>query len=169
MSDWQPTFPGQRPPFPPGNSAAVRHGANSARLVDPLAEQIRAELLGSDGCPDHLHLPLFGPAVLAWSRAEARAELLNRWLGDMDTSAPSDGAYAVLAALHRAESAAAKARAALGLDPTSAARLARDMAASRFMNDRTGGVERLAAQGAELAARDMAALDAAAQRGDDDE
>src|SRR5207249_6578202 len=60
------------PPFEPGNTAAVRHGAHSERLVAPLAEQVRADLLAA---APWLESAAFESAVAAWSRVEAQVGL----------------------------------------------------------------------------------------------
>lgn len=54
---WTPEFDGQRPPFEPGNEAAVTHGATSERHVGVLAARIAAELLTDPEVPDRLCSP----------------------------------------------------------------------------------------------------------------
>ena len=155
--EWTPQFPGQRPPFAPGNESAVVHGAKSERSVAPLAVQIAEELLEDAGTPDHLREPMFAPAVQAWARAEAVAELLFRHLGARDlqaamtdtTSADEEErstkgkttrhsetrrTNAALDQWHRASAHAAALRSKLGLDPASAARVGRDLAARRYLD-----------------------------------
>jgi hypothetical protein len=43
-SDWTPEFPGQRPPFEPGNDLAVKHGAYAVVKLGPRVETL-AELI----------------------------------------------------------------------------------------------------------------------------
>lgn len=154
--DWAPEFPGQRAPFAPGNEAAVVHGGHSDRSVAPLAAQIARELLEDAGTPDHLREPMFAPAVQAWARAEAVAELLFRHLSGQDLQAAMTDTTAAdeeerstkgkttrrsqtrrtTAALdqwHRASAHAAALRSKLGLDPASAARVGRDLALTRHL------------------------------------
>jgi hypothetical protein len=153
---WSEQFPGQRPPFEPGNQLSVRHGAYSPAIVGPLAEQIAADLLGDKDCPEYLRRPLWRWAVSGWAHAEAEAELMRRWRAQMsaadaatevlesdeDEERPSQGTMtrrvrgkrvqSSADMLHRAETRAAHLRARLGLDPLSAARLRKDVAAPEF-------------------------------------
>lgn len=84
MSDWTPAFPGQRPPFQPGNSTSVTHGATSPARVAELAAELEAEARGSASWPAHLHSPVWAAAVRDYFRARAVSELLWRWLADQD-------------------------------------------------------------------------------------
>jgi hypothetical protein len=146
-----------RPPFAPGNETAMVHGARSERRVGPLAAQIAAELLADEDCPAHLHEAVFRPALEAWSRAEAIVTLLWRFLAEaadleaamteVSTGEETEQASAkrgkitrrsvakrtasALDMLRRWEATAASARSQLGLNPASAARMARDMADAR--------------------------------------
>ena len=38
--DWTPAFPGQRPPFEPGNVLAVKHGAYATVALGPRVEEL---------------------------------------------------------------------------------------------------------------------------------
>ena len=154
---WTPEFDGQRPPFPPGNESAVVHGARSERHVGPLAAQIAAELLADPDTPPHLHEPLFTSAIEAWSRAEAVCRLLWAWvegkdimaaLTDLATTTEDEETgkgkthrrsvtrhmSSVLEMLRKYEAQAANLRGRLGLDPASAAKVGRDLAARRYMD-----------------------------------
>ncbi len=53
----------------PGNELALRHGANSERKVQPVADQLGTRLV--EVRPD-LADESYGPAVKAWARAERR-------------------------------------------------------------------------------------------------
>jgi hypothetical protein len=154
---WAPAFDGQRVPFTEGNSAAVTHGARSERRVAPLAEQIKRDLLGNDNTPPHLHEPVFAASIHAWARAEACCQLIWAWLAERDimtgltdlttsteeeergkatttTKTTTRHVSSVLDTLRRYESLASNLRSKLGLDPASAARLSRDLAARRYMD-----------------------------------
>ena len=178
---WEPAFPGQRPPFAPGNTAALVHGAASERLLGPPAEQIAADLLASDDTPGHLREPAFAAAVSAWSRAEAVCVRLRDFLDGQSleealtevTSSEEDEesgkgyarrtstARRVAAALdmsRRWEAHAANLRSKLGLDPASAARVGRDLSQSRWFQSATPLDKRLA----EIEAQRQAAIPAAA-------
>ena len=137
------------PPFTEGNTAALVHGANSSRFVDPLSAQIVAELLDSDDCPPHLHQARYSAAVAAWGRAEAMVRLIATSIAGQSVEAAltetSRGVESTehgkgrsarrtvakrvegsAGALDRAERTAARMRDALGLTPASAARMRLD-------------------------------------------
>ncbi len=157
-SEWTPEFDGQRPPFQPGHTQSLVHGAYSERSVAGLAGQIAADLLASPDCPAHLHEPLFRSSVAAWSRAEAMVSLLWDYVSGQDVKAAitevttgieteeaerkgkvtrrsaAKRVTSALDQLRRYETHAANLRARLGLDPASAARIGRDLAARRYMD-----------------------------------
>lgn len=150
-----PARGGFRPPFPPGNGLAASHGARSPRVYGALAAHLVAGLAA-----DRPDLAAYPEAVAAWATAEAQAALLRRHVAevgplDPDTGQPRD---AVLTWLNRTESAAARHRAALGLDPRSEAALARERAAASVLAVDLGA---LAERGrAVLAERELAGLPA---------
>ncbi|MGN6325722.1 hypothetical protein [Pseudolysinimonas sp.] len=88
--DWTPAFPGQRPPFRPGNKWRVgagnqlarTHGAYSFRTVQPRAERIVRDLLA---IPElgYLAAPMFHETLWKYARAQARADLAAEWAGKM--------------------------------------------------------------------------------------
>lgn len=134
-------------PFAEGNEAAVTHGARSTRKVEELANKIGADLL--DRAPWVAEFP---EELRALGRVEAIAQMLFR-----DVAA--DGPYkndnfkaSQLARLTAAENTANRIRSALGLNPASAATVARDRAAAVSL---ASGVDLRA-----LAERGRAALDA---------
>jgi len=94
--EWVPEFPGQRPPFQPGNLASVRHGAFSQRLTGPLAEQIAAEQLARDDCPLWLREPSYAAAVMAWAYSEAEVRRLRARRDELDQVLGADAADASL-------------------------------------------------------------------------
>jgi hypothetical protein len=109
--------------FRAGNFVGLRHGAKSERVLAPLAAQLAAALVAER--PD-LAAPAYRYAVSAWARAETLAMLL---FGALEGN--PDGASAAKSILseHRAaERRAAEERRNLGLDPSAAARLAREQA-----------------------------------------
>jgi hypothetical protein len=110
------------PPFEPGNTAAVTHGAHSAGIVDSLAAEYAQAAV--DAAP-YLALDRFAFALSAWARAEARCELLSRHL-DRHGVLNNRGTprQSILRVLGTSERAAAHGRDALGLSPESAARIA---------------------------------------------
>lgn len=136
MEAWTPEFPGQRPPFQPGHTLSLRHGAYSPRVINPLAEAIIAAVL-DDPATSYLQAPRYRPALWSWGKAEAEAQVLGEYLdrageaagdgvGDLD----DDRVKAAYLIHHRAEARALSGRRALGLDPLSAMRLKRDQAAT---------------------------------------
>ncbi len=140
MTDWQPAFEGQRPPFAPANLAAVRHGANSPRTVEPAAGELADRLLADESTPRYLVSdPSYRPAIAAWARSEVQVALLAQWLADQPLEAqlkpPRGGAVPPLEVLRRWEATAATHRARLGLDPLSRSRLARDVVAAQTSVD----------------------------------
>src|SRR5437763_1450722 len=104
---------GRQPePYRPGNASALRHGARSARFVDPVAAELVAALLA-----DRPDLAAWPEAVAAWSRAEARCLLYaehhaERGYLDPETGVPRGGGH-----VQAAENTAARLRERLGLDP----------------------------------------------------
>lgn len=159
VEGWTPEFAGQRPPFQPGHALSLRHGAFSPRHVNPLAREIVEELL-ADPAVAYVAAPRFRAAVWSWARAEARVQLLERWVENHDDGGvDEDGSVSpVLTALRLWHVRAANQLSKLGLDPMSAARLGRDVAA--------GEVD-MARLMAELAARDeQAAMEQVSDEGD---
>ena len=116
---------GTREPFSPGHTAALKHGAASPRMVEPRATELAEAAISA---VPFLGDVTFQRSVLGWARAEARCDLLAEYLereGLLDDKGKPRPA-ADLAA--RYERVAADARSKLGLDPTSRARLERDLA-----------------------------------------
>jgi len=127
-SVWVPEFEGQRPPFQPGNTAALVSGYRSPRKIAELAADIRAEMVAAD---PHLASPRhrFAVDAAAWSQAEVwllREHVSVRGVFD----GKGNPRQSLLDRLRTSEAKAARALAALGLDPTSEARLRRDQSAA---------------------------------------
>ncbi|MGE3194109.1 MAG: hypothetical protein AB7K08_11655 [Microbacteriaceae bacterium] len=122
--EWVPEFAGQRPPFLPGNEAAVTHGARSPRKVEAVARKI------SDELADRFPIALDYPETLnALARVEGVARML---FADLVTnsaySRKGEFRAALIARWNSAENTAAKLRASLGMTPASEAQVARDRA-----------------------------------------
>jgi hypothetical protein len=111
------------PPFEPGNTVAVRHGAFSARKVDPLAAELAAGLLA-----DRPALAAYPETVWAWARAEARCLLLGEWIGEHGLVDADGETRAPLRYVAQFERLAVDLRGRLGLDPRSAAEIAKSQA-----------------------------------------
>lgn len=131
--EWTPEFPGQRPPFQPGNTLAVTHGAYSRQRTDPIARRFIDELAQDPGL-EYLQAPRFHAALWAWASTMAKVELLTEWVDSMDIQHAADSAAGKTSALEllRKWMATAQTQAArIGLDPLSAARLGKDIAGAR--------------------------------------
>jgi hypothetical protein len=124
--------PWQRPPFEPGNTAAVTHGAYSVRRVSPLAQRLVDAAL-SDPALSYLHAPAYLPAVVAWAASEAQLALIADWVSEMTLQQAAEsgqGRTSPLELLRKFDSSTATHRARLGLDPLSRAKLRLDQAAA---------------------------------------
>jgi hypothetical protein len=149
-SEWIPEFEGQRPPFQPGNTAALVSGYRSPRKIAEVVTEVRAEMVDADPL---LANPRHGYALDAAAWAVSEVRLLRQHVA---TVGMFDGngrpRQALLDRLRTSEAKSARALAAIGFDPTSEARLRRDQAATVAF----GGAELLASRMAE----GRAALDA---------
>ena len=124
----------QRPPFEPGHTLSMQHGAYSRRRVDPLAVAYADSIIAAD---PELGTPRWAGAVWALARSEAQVELLGSYLalagersGDSVGDLADPRVLAAYSLLHKAETRAHALRGRLGLDPLSAARLGRDRASA---------------------------------------
>lgn len=143
---WAPDFPGQRPPFQPGNQLALKHGAFSAARTDPIAQRFIAEIAADDNTA-YLAQPRFQSQLWTWAIAAARVELLSAWIDDMSLEAATfsgKGQVSPLELLRKWITTAQTLSARLGLDPLSAARLGKDIAQGR-QADAAGLLTRLRA------------------------
>lgn len=111
-----------------GNTLAMKHGAWSPSVVEPLAVEIIAAHR-----PECEWWTLADEAAIhAWGRTEARIQRITQWLEAKGSEVDADGE--VLGAanmLTRLEKQAESLRSKLGLDPLSRARLGRDVAAGK--------------------------------------
>lgn len=129
---WTPEFPGQRPPFAPGNDyrfeegnkAALTHGADSAELVAKDAQGIVQRVL-ADPELGYLHRPTFAPTLTRYARLRARADRFARALEQhADTGCMHcERCESLDERWQKAETTAGRAAEKLGLDPLSRARL----------------------------------------------
>lgn len=155
VGQWVPEFEGQRPPFEAGNSVGRQfepghelmvstHGAYSPRKVDPLAAELVDQVLADPGMPAHVKAPAYALELWTLARATAQIQLVSEWLAEQGERVDRKGrrppgvipgigdpgderVRSALLVLHRAETRAASARSRLGLTPTSAARLGRNV------------------------------------------
>jgi hypothetical protein len=109
------------PPAEHGNTLALKYGAHSQRVYEPIAQTLVAAVIEERG-----DLVPYRHAVEAWADAEARAALLREHLADVgmldDGGEPREG---LLKWLVQFEKRAEAGRRQLGLDPRSHAELLR--------------------------------------------
>lgn len=164
MTDWTPEFPGQRPPFEAGNTAAVTHGARSPRLLAARTEVALSELVAA--YPDVVtNDPVLAGSLVDLARLEAVAGLLEDFLAELPIEKATSGALPVLEQYQRSIVRASTIRKAL--DKARVDRARTQISAHR------AGLDALQHTGARLveAARVTGALSApetAAQPADDD-
>lgn len=124
---WTPDFPGQRPPFEPGNTVAVRHGAHSPSIFGTRAAQIaeRVAAIVPNYNPSH------APTVELLARELARIELADEWLdqhGILDSQGRPQG---ILKMRSVWTNSAARLANDLALNPTAQAKLGLHVARAR--------------------------------------
>lgn len=119
----------RHPDFGTGNTVAMKHGARSPRVVEPVAAALREQALKA---APYLADPRWTGELEAWSRAEARVQILLAWEERVGGPLAEDGSpRSHLVELERAERRAQNARDRLGLNPASAARLASYLASAQ--------------------------------------
>jgi hypothetical protein len=144
-----------RPPFEPGNTASLMHGANSRRMLAPVAARLEAEIVEvAPWCAR----PWFGPAVRAWAFAEAACELYQAWFSERGLFGEDGKPARGLERWDRAEARASRLRAALGLTPQSLARLLGTLASVTAASGDEGGTAALRAEGRHIIAAHEVAL-----------
>lgn len=70
--EWVPEFPGQRPPFSPGNQVALKYGAYSPKRVDARAQVVVEQLLEQSDVA-FLRAPEFRASLWRYAQRQARA------------------------------------------------------------------------------------------------
>lgn len=121
QTDLRPARGYSWPPFEPGHTHSLVHGASSERMIEARAAEVRVQLFE---LAPWLQQDAFVPAVARYLRAEARELLIHEHIAKV---AAEKGAGAVPQRLWEAATACANASmrtsALLGLDPTSYAHL----------------------------------------------
>ncbi len=114
----RPGHPERHPDFGPGNEDSVKHGADSRRRWQPIADRLEAELLAErPWWAGHRR------TVVALARTEAQIELVGGWL-DREGLLDGDGVpRPAVALLARLEGRAQSLRNDLGESPMAMARL----------------------------------------------
>jgi hypothetical protein len=109
-----------RPPFEEGNTASVKHGAVSHRMLAPVAARLEEEIVElAPWCGR----PAFRAAVQAWAFAEAVCLAYRAWFAERGLFDERDEQLVGGERWDRAEARAAKLRARLSLDPSALASL----------------------------------------------
>jgi hypothetical protein len=146
-----------RPPFGPGNTASLMHGANSRRMLAPVAARLEAEIVEvAPWCAR----PGFGPAVREWAFAEAVCELYQAWFSERGLFGEDGKLAPGLVRWDRAEARASTLRAELGLTPQALASLLGSLATVAATSGDDGGLAALKAESQRLVAACQTALDA---------
>jgi hypothetical protein len=123
-ANWPPKRGYTWPPFQPGHTLSLRHGARSSRFCDPLAKALVKALL--EARPDLANYP---ETLISWAHAEARVELIRMWFAQEGFKVDDDGKiHGPVDQLLRFEASAARLRSDLGLTPLSDAQLAKTRA-----------------------------------------
>ena len=102
---------GTRPPFEPGNTAHLTHGARSERIVEAKVSELRAALF--EVAPD-LDQSRFSETIERYLRAVAREKLLHDYLME---KGPANVGQRLWEAASAAANTAQKMSAELGLTP----------------------------------------------------
>lgn len=76
---WTPAFPGQRRPFPRGNSYSTVSGVSSEKVIGPLVAELMEKML-TDPCPKYLAHPILRGLVEEYCRARAKQQLQEQVL-----------------------------------------------------------------------------------------
>ncbi len=134
------------PPFEKGHTRTLQHGAYSERMVGPLAEELEADL---DEVAPWTARPAFASARRRRCRALAVAELLWRDIVEHGVFDDDGNVRPAVDALARWDTTAANRDAALGLDPSSFARLLAGFQATAGADD---VLDRLRAEGEAIVA-----------------
>lgn len=136
------------PPFTDGNTAALRHGAKSPRVLQPIADQLAA---GLGGLAPWTSAPSFAGSAASWSWAEAQAVVLRAYLDEHGLVDEEGQPRPATRMLEQVEGRLAGLRGQLGLTPLSLGRLLATL--SQVDGDKGAeGLEALRRVGAELRA-----------------
>ena len=138
---WVPEFPGQRPPFMPGNQwraelgndKAVTHGVYSDVRVEALAKQIVKRLRATEGL-DYLSAPRFTGPLWDYARARARSNMYHEWCDALPIEQQTQAERGVTPPLEKARQLSVRAAglgARIGLQPVITDEVADEIAAAR--------------------------------------
>lgn len=113
------------PPFAPGHTLSLKHGADSPARVQPIADELATWL--AEHAPWTARPAFIGTAA-AWCWAEARCRLVRAYLEEQPLVGADGDVLRAATYLERLETRAAGLRRDLGLDPQSLARLLTSLA-----------------------------------------
>ena len=140
-------------PFKKGNTVNLTHGGTSPRLVGPLSEELRADLAAMvEGTP--AGAPQFALALGALATKLARLQLVSTWLAD---NGPIDDDGEVRGAAKwelELLSSIEKSLDALGLTPTTAARLGVDLVRGVSITDEMDRARQIRAEAEDRLGKD---------------
>lgn len=143
-----------RPPFAEGNLAAIRHGADSHRMVAPLAQALERALLVAAPWTAR---PEFADARASLAWVEAQLVLLQAYLDEHGLIADGQPRPPAVR-LDRLEARASTLRSELGLTPLALAKLLANLAVFASAGGDDVGLEALRAEGRAIVAAREAAL-----------
>ena len=131
--------------FTAGNTAAVRHGAFSDRMVSARSAVVHAELV--EACPWVIDTDAV--AVDTWCRVRARFLMLSEYVETVvEQGGVGDVRPYLWSELARCETNLMKATESLGLDPAGRGKLARDLGMAQHFG--RPGLAELGGQGRKL-------------------
>src|SRR5205085_725811 len=104
------------PPFEPGHTITVKHGAKAERFVQPVADELAVWLAA---VAPWTAQPAFRASVAAWSYSEAQATLLRSYVDAHGVLDDAGVPLPAVALLDRVETRAGRLRSELGLTPSS--------------------------------------------------
>lgn len=144
------------PAFEPGHTASLKHGADSPRTIQPVADELAVWL--ADVAP-WTSGPAYAATASAWCWAEARCRLIRAWLDghqavNDEGEVPNAATY-----LERIEGRAERLRSELGLGPMAQATLLTKLVSVAAAGDDDEGLKALKAQGARILASRAAELE----------
>jgi hypothetical protein len=136
----------RHPPFESGNTAALKHGATSPRLVAPLAETLAAEI--AEVAPWTSQCAFRGAVEsLAWTWAQAT--VLRAWMNENGALDAKGRPRPAVALSERLEGRICQLRASLGMTPTAWSKLVATMG-STDVESAAAALEQLRSIGREL-------------------
>lgn len=127
----------------PGNDLALEHGAHSPRRVQPIADELHAQLVAE---APWTASTAFAGTVRSWAWAEGQAVLLRRWIDEHGLLDDEGEERSAARLLDRVEGRLSKLRDQLGLNPQALGRL---LATAADVAHATGDTETLASLQAE--------------------